>query len=158
MLGVHRISLEEMLYLYTLWFIVWDVAFAYGYLEGCMTNINVVSLVSVVFLTLLVLVLMMVGIYNISQGIKALPRAEEQGQEPVWHKQLSILFGINNVVFAFLLLFGGGLFIVTERIVKYVLAGLVVFALIVSILLVVRTIKYSLLASQKLQQRYKNKS
>ncbi|MBO0778879.1 MAG: hypothetical protein J2P37_08640 [Ktedonobacteraceae bacterium] len=109
-----------------------------------------------VVLVAIVLALVGVGIYNIRSGIKALPRAEELGQEPVWHKQPNILLGFTNIIFALLVGLAALLGAFPDlRLLWFILLGLL---LLLSIFLVARTIRAASAAARKLRQKAKNKT
>jgi hypothetical protein len=114
------------------------------------------ELAGIIFLALLVLALVAVGIYNIRSGLKVLPNAEEVGQEPVWHKQTTILFGINNMVFALLLLLLLLLTIAPGSF-KTGVVILIFITIALSILLVARSIFFALRAARKIAQNLREK-
>ena len=114
------------------------------------------TLAGLIFLALLVPTLVAVGIYNIRAGLRALPNAEAIGQEPIWHKQTSILFGINNLVFAFLLLLLVVLSLVPGPF-KLAVGVLIGIGVVMSIVLVARSMVFALRASRILAQRLREK-
>jgi len=114
------------------------------------------ALAGIIFLALLVPALVAVGIYNIRTGLRVLPNAEEAGQEGVWHKQTNILFGINNIVFALLLLLLLVLSLVPAAF-KLAVGILIFITIALSIFLVARSMVFALRASRKLAQRLREK-
>lgn len=114
------------------------------------------TLAGIIFLALLAPALVAVGIYNIRGGLRVLPNAEASGQEPVWHKQTNILFGINNMVFAVLLLLLLILSLVPASL-KPVVGVLIFITVALSIFLVVRSMFFALRASRKLAQQLREK-
>jgi hypothetical protein len=109
----------------------------------------------IVVLVAIVLALLGVGLYNIQSGIKALPRAETLGQSGLWHKQPNILLGINNIVFALLVALASLLGLWPEQqLVIFVGLGILV---LLSLFLVVRTIRSASEAASRLRQMAKEK-
>lgn len=102
------------------------------------------TLIGIIFVAICALVLIGVGVATIRSGRAFLTRARIANQEAVWHKQISILFGLCNIVFAGLLvlvLFLMVLVIETIKIIVFVLLGIV---LIISMILIVRCVRVAL--------------
>ncbi|GAC1369637.1 MAG: hypothetical protein NVS2B12_25450 [Ktedonobacteraceae bacterium] len=118
-----------------------------------MIQLNNFALVSIFFAFICGAVLTYVGIANIRVGQRALAQAQIAGQQAVWHKQTSVLFGINNIVFAFLIIVVVLLGIVVDHTAKYVLIALVIITLLASIVLVIRCISVALQTVKSLHNR-----
>jgi threonine/homoserine/homoserine lactone efflux protein len=116
-----------------------------------MIQLTSFALVSILFAIICGSVLVYVGMTNIRSGTQALAQTRSAGQQGVWHKQTSILFGLNNIVFALLIVLVVLLGVVTDRSMKYVLIALIVVALLTSIVLVVRCIAAALQSVKSLR-------
>ncbi|GCF09252.1 hypothetical protein [Dictyobacter arantiisoli] len=114
-----------------------------------MAVLSVASLAGIIFLGICAVVLGAFGIRSIRSGRKALARARIVGSGAVWHKQISILFGLNNLVFAGLVILVMLLMLLTVHIIKMVLIALIILLLVVSVVLVVRCLMSALQASQQ---------
>lgn len=116
---------------------------------------NGLLLSGIVVLALILLALLGFGFINIRTGLKALPRAEELGQEAVWHKQPNILLGINNFIFA--LLIGTGVLLSQLPDQRFLLLVLLGILLLLSVFLVIRTMQTASAAANRLRQRLSKK-
>ncbi len=118
-----------------------------------MFQLNNFAFVSIFFVIICGSVLIYVGVINIRSGQHALLQARAAGQPAVWHKQTIVLFGINNIVFAFLIILVVLLSIVVDSTVKTVLLVLIAVTLLTSIALVIRCISAALQSVKTLQKR-----
>ncbi|GCE04987.1 hypothetical protein [Dictyobacter aurantiacus] len=115
-----------------------------------MIELGVAALAGIVFAAICVAVLIVVGIMNIRAGRKALARARAEGKSIAWHRQVLILFGLNNIVFAALLALVVLLAVLLDRSAKLVIIGLLAVLFVVSIVLVVRCVMSVMQASREL--------
>ncbi len=122
-----------------------------------MANLTVASLAGMLLLVIIAIGLALVGVVNIRGGLRSLSGSATSGQYTGWHKQPGILFGLNNIVFAVLLVWGAGLFLFANSVVKYALLVLIVLTLLFSILLVTRTITSASQAARDFRERRANK-
>ncbi len=118
-----------------------------------MIQLTTFALVSILFAIICGSVLVYVGMTNIRSGTQALAQTRSAGQQGVWHKQTSILFGLNNIIFALLIVLVVLLGVVADRSVKYILIALIVVTLLTSIVLVVRCITAALQSVKSLRNR-----
>lgn len=118
-----------------------------------MVQITTFALVSILFGVIFGSVLVYVGMTSIRSGMQALAQTRSVGQQGVWHKQTAILFGLNNIVFALLVVLVVLLGVVADPTVKYVLIALIVVTLLTSIILVVRCINAALQSVKSLRNR-----
>ncbi len=118
-----------------------------------MAQMTVTSLLSSVFLVCICCVLIIVGVLNIRSGARDRARTAASEHALVWHKQPLILFGTNNLLFALLLFWAACLIIVSSPTVRYVLIGLIIGTLILSILLIIRMVTYASQASRRLREQ-----
>lgn len=98
---------------------------------------SVGALFGLIFGAICAAVLVAIGIAAIRSGRAFLTRARAAGQEAVWHKQVSILFGICNIVFASILIVILLLFVVVLSVIKIIIFTLLGILLIVSVVLVI---------------------
>ena len=117
-----------------------------------MAVLSVASLAGVIFLAIGAVVLAAFGIRSIRAGQKALARARIADPGAVWHKQISILFGLNNLVFAALVVLVMLLILIVFHPIRMVLIGLIVLLLVVSVILVGRCLTSALQGSQGSQR------
>lgn len=115
-----------------------------------MNEISVPILAGIIFAAICAVLLIAVGVTNIRSGRKALARARSEGQGAVWHKQVSILFGLNNIVFAGLLIMITLLIMIANPGVKYAIIALIALLFLMSIVLVVRCVSSALQTSRNL--------
>lgn len=118
-----------------------------------MIQLTSYGLVSILFAVICGSILVYVGMTNIRSGTQALAQSRSTGQQGVWHRQMSILFGINNIVFALLLVLVVLLVVVVDRTAKYVLIALIAVTLLTSIVLVVRCIGAAMQNVRSLRNR-----
>lgn len=106
------------------------------------------TLALVLFLGLATIVLVLVGISNIRSGRRGLP------PDPplAWHEIPRVLFGLNNIVFACLLLFILLLILFTGQMMRSILFALVVLTIIISIALLTRSLLVSLRQPTRLRE------
>ncbi len=115
--------------------------------------LNNLALVGIFFAIIGGAVLIYVGITNIRSGQRALAQARVVGQQAVWHKQIAILFGINNIVFALLIILVVSLSLVVDHSAKYALVVLIIVTLLISIGLVIRCISTAMQNVNSLHKR-----
>ena len=72
-----------------------------------------------------------------------------------WHKQPKVLFGINNIVFSLILVFALLLILLTSQTAQYIVIGLIVSTLAISVILVVLTMKAAIGAIQHIARQQK---
>ena len=118
-----------------------------------MIQLTTFALVSILFAIICGCVLTYVGMTSIRSGTRALAQARSAGQQGAWHRQMAVLFGINNIVFALLIVFVVLLGVVVDRTAKYVLIALIVVTLLTSIVLVVRCISAAMQSVKSLRNR-----
>ncbi|HZR42218.1 MAG TPA: hypothetical protein VFB12_19015 [Ktedonobacteraceae bacterium] len=116
-----------------------------------MDNSGIALLAISVFLAGGIVILIMVGSLSIRTGLRALPRAHHLGQEAVWHKQPNVMFGFTNFSFALLLGMVLVFLLVEDMSVKGIVAGIGMCMLILSVVLVARSIFYTLQAARNLR-------
>lgn len=115
------------------------------------------TLIGIIFVAICALVLIGVGVATIQSGRAFLTRARIAKQEVVWHKQILILFGLCNFVFASLLiliLFLMVLVIETIKIIVFVLLGIV---FVISMVLIIRCFLVALQTTRNSGMPAKNK-
>ncbi|GCE18917.1 hypothetical protein [Dictyobacter kobayashii] len=105
-----------------------------------MIELGVAALAGIIFAGVCVAVLVVVGIMNIRSGRKALARVRGTGQSAAWHRQVLILFGLNNIAFAALLALVVLLAVVLDRGIKITIIVLLALLFVISIVLVVRCV------------------
>ena len=115
-----------------------------------MVLLSVGALIGIIFGAICAAVLVAIGIATIRSGRTSLTRARAAGQEAVWHKQVSILFGICNIVFASILIVVMLLFVIAIAIIKIIIFTLLGILLIVSVVLVVLCIVAALQMTHRL--------
>ncbi|HTI13865.1 MAG TPA: hypothetical protein VL461_04730 [Dictyobacter sp.] len=108
-----------------------------------------VTVVGALFAAIIAVLLAVIGVVAVRSGQRELARTSEAGLQPVWHRQLRILFGINNIVFSLLLLCIAFLCILASMTVKYVLVGIIVVLFLCSIMLVGRCMVLALRGGYK---------
>lgn len=113
-----------------------------------MVSINAGLLALIIFLGVCACGLTLFGISNIRSGLRGGSQEHVMNVSTAWHKQPKVLFGINNIVFALILVFVLLLTLLANQKAVYIVIGLIVFTLVVSIVLVVLTIKAALGALQ----------
>ncbi len=118
-----------------------------------MIQLTTFALVSILFAIIFGAVLVYVGMTNIRSGTQALAQTRSMEPQGVWHKQTAILFGLNNIVFALLVVLVVLLGVVADRTMKYILIALIAVTLLASIVLVVRCISAALQSVKSLRNR-----
>ena len=120
-----------------------------------MATLDAGLLALIIFLTLCIFGLFLVGVYSIRRGLSS-EKQVPPALDPIptrWYEQPKVLFGLNNITFA-LLLFGILLLsLFTSPTIHDVLFGFIGLLLIISVVLVVRTMLASLAMMRKLQTR-----
>ncbi len=111
-----------------------------------MVSISGGLLALIIFLGLCACGLALFGIANIRSGLRGGSRENVMNVTAVWHKQPKVLFGINNIVFALIIVFLLLLALLASQTARYIVIGLIVFTLVVSIVLVVFTMKAAISA------------
>jgi hypothetical protein len=102
------------------------------------------------FLVLVVaLVLVSVGIFAMRSGALRMRELQVIGQSVAWHRQTLFLFGLNNIVFAFLAVFIIGIILFTNQTVRTICIVLVIATLCLSFVVLVRLILVSLQSGNK---------
>jgi hypothetical protein len=114
-----------------------------------MASINGGLLALIIFLGIGSCVLLILGFSNIHSSLHGDSQEQVMQVTAPWHKQPKVLFGVNNVVLAFLLFFLLLLVTLASQIAQLIVVGLVVLTLALSITLVVLTIKAAMSASKK---------
>lgn len=126
-----------------------------------MVSINGGLLALIIFLGICACGLALFGISTIRSGLRGGSRQDVMNVSIAWHKQPKVLFGINNIVFALLLVCVLLLMILTSQTAVYIVVGLIVLTLIISIVLVVLTMKAAIGAMQHVshqQQRQEDEN
>jgi hypothetical protein len=122
-----------------------------------MATLDTGLLALIIFLILCICGLFFIGVYSIRRGLSSTGQipAGSESIPPRWHEQPKVLFGLNNITFALLLLGILFLSLFTSPTIHYVLFGFIGLLLIVSITLVVRTMRASLAMVRQLQTKPK---
>ena len=123
-----------------------------------MNEISVSVLAGIIFAAICAVLLIAVGVMNIRSGRKALERSRSEGQVVAWHKQVLILFGLNNIVFAGLLVLLTLLIMIANPGVKYTIIALIALLFLASIVLVARCVSSALQTSRNLVSTRREKS
>ena len=120
-----------------------------------MVSINGSLLALIIFLGICACGLALFGISSIRSGLRGGSQEHVMKVTAVWHKQPKVLFGINNIVFALILVLVLLLILLTAQTVVYIVVGLIVFTLVVSIVLVVLTMRAAISAVQHMSGQQK---
>ncbi|GER87959.1 hypothetical protein KDW_21210 [Dictyobacter vulcani] len=123
-----------------------------------MNEISVPVLAGIIFAAICAVLLIAVGVMNIRSGRKALERSRSEGQVVAWHKQVLMLFGLNNIVFACLLVLLTLLIMIANPGVKYAIIALIALLFLASIVLVASCVSSALQTSRNLVSRPGEKS
>ncbi|GCE26636.1 hypothetical protein KDA_21200 [Dictyobacter alpinus] len=115
-----------------------------------MIELSVPVLAGIIFAAICAILLLAVGVINIRSGRKALDRLRSEGRTVVWHKQVLILFGLNNIVFAAMLILITLLVILASPGVRYIIIALIALLLLISVFLVIRCVTSALQTSRDL--------
>jgi hypothetical protein len=102
------------------------------------------ALIGIIFGAICAAVLVAIGIATIRSGRTALTRVRATGQEVAWHKQVAILFGICNIVFAGILIMIMLLTLTVISTIKIIIFVILGILLVISVVLVVRCIAAAL--------------
>jgi hypothetical protein len=120
-----------------------------------MATLDTSLLALIIFLAVCVCALFFVGIYNIRRGLQRARRERAlRGPDAAtihWYNQPKVLFGLNNIAFALLLLGILFLSLFTAPGVHYVLFGLIGLLFIISIVLMIRMLIASFAMVRNLQ-------
>jgi hypothetical protein len=107
------------------------------------------AFIGLFFVLIVALVLGSVGIFAMRSGALRMRELRVIGQNVAWHQQTLFLFGLNNIVFAFLAVFIIGIILFTNQTVRTVCIVLVVATLCISFVVLVRLILVSLQSGNK---------
>ncbi len=118
-----------------------------------MATLNSAALAGSIIVAILACILVLVGVINIRSGQQALANPANPALKTTWHKHPDILFGLNNLVFALLIVLGGFLLLVKDNTPRYILVGLIVLTFLVSIFLVTRTMRSASQTAKRLQEQ-----
>ncbi len=109
-----------------------------------MAGVSPGAFIGLFFLLVVALVLLSVGIFTLRLGRQSLEKQRRKDRNMVWHRHALFLFGINNIVFAFLPVFIIGIILFTDRTLRMICIALIVVALVVSFTLLGRLMLVSL--------------
>src|SRR5689334_19167334 len=111
------------------------------------------QLAGITIVVIVILALVGVGVYNIRRGLQILPEDERLGQEPIWHRQPTILVGISSIEFAILIGLVALLGTNPNSIARNIIFTLIVLVFLFSAFLVIRTALSALRAVKKLHEK-----
>jgi len=120
-----------------------------------MVSINGSLLALIIFLGICGCGLALLGISNIRSGLRGGSQEHVMKVTAVWHKQPKVLFGINNIVFALILALVLLLILLTDQTAQHIVVGLIVCTLVVSIVLVILTMRAAISAVQIVSRQQK---
>jgi len=120
-----------------------------------MVSINAGLLALSIFLGICACGLALLGISNIRSGLRRGSQEHVMQVTASWHKQPKVLFGINNIVFSLILVFALLLILLTSQTAQYIVIGLIVSTLAISVILVVLTMKAAIGAIQHIARQQK---
>ena len=120
-----------------------------------MVSINAGLLALSIFLGICACGLALLGISNIRSGLRGGSQEHVIQVMASWHKQPKVLFGINNIVFSLILVFVLLLILVTNQTAQYIVIGLIVSMLAVSVILVILTMRAAIGALQHISRQQK---
>jgi len=120
-----------------------------------MVSINGGLLALIIFLGICACGLALFGISNIRSGLHGGLQEHVMKVTAVWHKQPKVLFGINNIVFALILVLVLLLMMLANQTAVYIMVGLIVSTLVISIALVVLTMRAAIGALQYVSRQQK---
>lgn len=120
-----------------------------------MVSINAGLLALSIFLGIGACGLALLGISNIRSGLRGGSQEHVMHVTYSWHKQPKVLFGINNIVFSLILVFVLLLILLTSQTAQYIVIGLIVSTLAVSVILVVLTMRAAIGALQHISRQQK---
>ena len=118
-----------------------------------MVSINGGLLALIIFLGICACGLALFGISNIRSGLRGGSQEHVITVSAAWYKQPKVLFGVNNIIFALILVFVLLLILLANQIARYIVVGLIAFTLIVSIMLVILTMKAAIGAVQHMSRQ-----
>jgi hypothetical protein len=118
-----------------------------------MVSINGGLLALIIFLGICAYGLALFGISNIRSGLRGGSQEHVITVSAAWYKQPKVLFGVNNIIFALILVFVLLLILLANQIARYIVVGLIAFTLIVSIMLVILTMKAAIGAVQHMSRQ-----
>ncbi len=120
-----------------------------------MVPINGSLLALIIFLGICACGLALFGISNIRSGLRGGSQEHVMKVTAVWYKQPKVLFGLNNIIFALILVFVLLLILLASQTACYIVVGLIVFTLVISIVLVVLTMRAAIGALQYVSRQQK---
>jgi|SRR5204863_2248443 hypothetical protein len=120
-----------------------------------MVSINGGLFTLIIFLGICACGLALFGISNIRSGLRGGSQEHVMKVTAAWHKQPKVLFGINNIVFALILVLVLLLILLASQTAQYIMVGLIVSTLIVSIVLVILTMRAAIGALQHVSRQQK---
>jgi hypothetical protein len=120
-----------------------------------MVSITGGLLALIIFLGICACGLALFGISNIRSGLRGGSPENVMKVSAAWHKQPKVLFGVNNIIFALMLVFVLLLTVLANQTAVYIVVGLIVFTLVVSIVLVVLTMRAALGTLQHVSDQQK---
>jgi len=120
-----------------------------------MVSIDGGLLALIIFLGICACGLALFGISNIRSGLRAGSQEHLMKVTAVWYKQPKVLFGINNIIFALILVLVLLLILLAGQTARYVVVGLIVLTLVISSVLVVLTMRAAMGALQHVSRQQK---
>jgi hypothetical protein len=120
-----------------------------------MVSINAGLLALSIFLGIGACGLALLGISNIRAGLRGGSQEHVMQVTASWHQQPKVLFGINNIVFSLILVFVLLLILLTSQTAQYIVIGLIVSTLTVSVILVILTMRAAIGALQYISRQQK---
>ncbi len=119
-----------------------------------MVSINGGLLALILFLGICACGLALFGVFNIRLGLRAGGSQEHREKVMIaWYKQPKVLFGINNIIFALIFVLVLLLALLASQAARSIVVGLIGCALVVSIVLVVLTVRAAIGTLQYLSLR-----
>jgi|SRR2546421_7859409 len=120
-----------------------------------MVSINGGLLALIIFLGICACGLALFGNSNIRSGLRRGSQEHVMKVTAAWYKQPKVLFGINNIIFALILVLVLLLIVLASQTARYVVVGLIVFTLVISSVLVVLTMRAAISALQHVSRQQK---
>ena len=120
-----------------------------------MVSIDGGLLALIIFLGICACGLALFGISNIRSGLRGGSQEHVMKVTAVWYKQPKVLLGINNIIFALILVLVLLLILLAGQTARYIVVGLIVFTLVISIVLVVLTMRAAIGALQHMSRQQK---
>src|SRR6266550_1649188 len=118
-----------------------------------MVSINGGLLALIISLGICACGLALFGISNIRSGLRGGSQEHVIKVSAAWYKQPKVLFGVNNIIFALILVFVLLLTLLANQTARYIVVGLIAFTLIVSIMLVILTMRAAIGAVQHMSRQ-----